>query len=336
MNRILSLAAMIALCANATTQAQTATYPYTYSHDTATYAYLPDTATTLLGSTGWDDEVIDLPLPSDFIFTYQGDTVTEWQLDTYGGLYPNEVGVDYGMSPILGMASDYEDNGSSAIKYQVTGTTGSRIAKIEFRNVGFFGGLSTDSANFQIWLYEGSNKIEYHAGPSNVDSNTIDYISSGGFVVVGLVYNMGINDSAIFHIVNYNNDLNTDSILTMSMDGGTEEDFLNLFYGNHYPDNGTVFSFAAPNSGSTSIAKIPSAIATVYPNPAARQLSVQLKEVPKSGAYLGIVSIEGKEITRLPATATTTKIDLDLLAKGTYFLYYEQDGHRDYVHFAKQ
>jgi hypothetical protein len=73
-------------------------------------------------------------------------------------------------------------NSLSPISYEISGSQGSQILKIEWGNLGFNPVLTTDSSayfNYQMWLFEFDNHIELHSGPIDsigVDPNLKPYI----------------------------------------------------------------------------------------------------------------------------------------------------------------
>ncbi|MDG4946925.1 T9SS type A sorting domain-containing protein [Weeksellaceae bacterium KMM 9713] len=67
-----------------------------------------------------------------------------------------------------------EEGGLSDVSYTTIGEPGERIFILQYKNVGFEDEIwdndsSNDFMNFQIWLYEGSNKIAYHFGSSEIN-----------------------------------------------------------------------------------------------------------------------------------------------------------------------
>lgn len=63
----------------------------------------------------------------------------------------------------------------SPIGYKVEGAVGSRIFKFQLKNAGssvekYFYNLNNMYLNVQVWLYEGTNVIEYHIGPNNINN----------------------------------------------------------------------------------------------------------------------------------------------------------------------
>lgn len=54
----------------------------------------------------------------------------------------------------------------SEISYTVSGSTGTRIAKLEFKNLAVSTYSPGDYLTYQLWFYEGTNKIAFHIGPN--------------------------------------------------------------------------------------------------------------------------------------------------------------------------
>ncbi len=296
---------------------------------------LDNNATTILSSNGWDDTTVVFNLPAGFNFKYHGTPVTQWRMDTHGGLYPNDL--DFGLQApfIMGIKSDYLDNGNSKISFDVSGTTGSRIAKVEFRNLGFYGGNATDTANFQIWLYEGSHKIEYHChGPSHTRSGLLNPFNNGdNGVLTGLMFDVNIADTALAHVVKHKNGIYTDT--SFLVDPANLEDQLDaVVYDTVYPVNGAVFAFA-PKSG-TSVKELITRISSVSPNPAGDKVTLQLKNRPPADAQVVVYTLTGQSVLRRSITETLTDIALDGLSKGIYMLSYNGAGARETLRIVKK
>jgi len=178
MKKILHVA-FIAFCCM-TLQAQT----YTFSLGNQTYNNLT-APTSLNGTATWDDPSFEIPLGFNFNFFNSAVTALYISDEGVGGLLlpvAQTTGSHFAMLPF---GADIVDRGyviedglsptgsQSNISYQLEGVMGSRILKIEWNNVGFYGDIadnnsSNDFANFQLWLYETSNIFEIHFGPSNI------------------------------------------------------------------------------------------------------------------------------------------------------------------------
>lgn len=77
----------------------------------------------------------------------------------------------------------------SPISYEIAGTEGDRIVKLEWKNAGFYmdivenelwNSTNSDFIDFQIWLYENDGKIEIHIGPNSVLNQDSYGHSNGG------------------------------------------------------------------------------------------------------------------------------------------------------------
>lgn len=90
-----------------------------------------------------------------------------------------------------------DPGGISDISYTVTGTIGSRICIIQVSNAGFFGEIAANTGtlsevNLQLWLYEGSNNIEFRFGTVNIQNPSDNLTNPNGFLC-GLAENIDLN-----------------------------------------------------------------------------------------------------------------------------------------------
>lgn len=78
-------------------------------------------------------------------------------------------------------------NAKSPIRMVYTGTSGSRIVKLQWQNFGFFedwnaNGICGDSGNMQLWIYESEPKIELRFGPSSIPNFSSIYPEKFPFI----------------------------------------------------------------------------------------------------------------------------------------------------------
>jgi hypothetical protein len=343
MKKISTLVAVFLVIMYSRAMAQTAAHPYEFSYTTEnTYTPLSSNAIELIGSTGWDDEIIPFTLP--FNFYYTGTLVQSWLMDTYGGLYPVGANATEDTPPILGFYSDYADRGNSRIAYEVTGITGNRIAKIEYHSLGFFSDtLLVDSASFQIWLYEGSNKIEYHAGPSQVSPNRFNYLAEdGGIILIGLNYTShGMETPAgddTFHFAGKLNGTPTDSIVVFNNNSGPADpamiDFINF---GSFPIHGAVFTFSPPMVPPLAINDVaPEKLSSVYPNPVTHNITLHLNKAPAKGSIFKIYDVAGRELITTEITEQDTSIPMSTLLNGIYMGTLHISGRKETTRIVKQ
>ncbi len=169
MKKIL-LILVAAICFNAYGQLE-----YTFAKSTSTY-------TPLTGNT-----VVKSAWIGDFI------TKTPFQFEYFGKKYdslnilPNSVSFTSYKADIISMGSDnYYFDGElypvgSEISYNITGTAGDRIIKVQFKNLRSNTSDSTEeyTVNNQIWLYEKGGKFQFHFGPNVITDVNFDQFFFG-------------------------------------------------------------------------------------------------------------------------------------------------------------
>lgn len=149
---------------------------YTLSYSTSAYTEL--SGATDISSDAWTSYYhARMPFTFEF-FGRPYDTINIMANGSTTGIFFSSTGVDF---IFFGAESYYPENNDpsmSPISFQVTGSTPDRILKVQFKNIY---AVCQDTAedyivNNQVWLYEGSNKIEYHFGPNIItDLNVTDY-----------------------------------------------------------------------------------------------------------------------------------------------------------------
>jgi len=87
------------------------------------------------------------------------------------------------------------DESLSPIDYEIVGDIGSRILKIQWTNAGILGGDVDDPddfVDFQMWICEGSNRIEIHYGASQTSEYSFGYNDGPGLRYVKIDGDWGI------------------------------------------------------------------------------------------------------------------------------------------------
>ena len=166
---------------------------YSFSLINGTYADL-DSATSVNNNQLWDDPSYIVPI--GFNFQFYDKMITDVYFGIgLGGLLTDTFDLNFGANYVMpAFETDLIDRGDiigiskSPISYKVDGTVGTRIFKLEFKNAGFYDeedSLSTlnDSVSFQFWLYEGTNDIEFHYGPSALTYPLINYFGETGALI---------------------------------------------------------------------------------------------------------------------------------------------------------
>ncbi|MDX5427591.1 MAG: hypothetical protein LPK79_05755, partial [Bacteroidota bacterium] len=215
------------------------TVNYSFSQSTATYTSLTG-ATDINGGTVWDDPDVRIEIP----FTFWLNGITPDSLDFYFSFGSSLGAYDYSNLNLMGIISPFEtdviDRGTvggttqSTIQYKVDGTAPNRILKIEWKNVGNYDewdnlGTTNDFANFQVWLYETTNKVEYRFGSSTINNPQFWFYGAPGAPVgIGNLDGMGDLSDAHFLRGAPANPMMVDSL-----------DYLTGF-----PASGTVYTFS--------------------------------------------------------------------------------------------
>lgn len=163
---------------------------YTFTLASNPYSDLTDT-TSVNNGTVWDDDQFKIPI--GFYFEILGDTFDTITISeglvTFGKDQAVAISVfGYALAGADLVDKGYGDSISmSPINYQLTGTSGSQILKIEWKNAGFYDDQVpyNDFINFQLWLYEANDDIEIHFGTNSVDTSS--YYNAFG-AIIGVSY----------------------------------------------------------------------------------------------------------------------------------------------------
>ena len=320
---------------------------YYFEQFTNSYENLEDPI-SLTGGMIWDDPEFTIPVDIDFNFfnnqyTYEtglgADLYLISPLDTPYNL--NEGYHNLGIMPMSADLADraynddldneYEPGGLSPVSYKVIGEEGSHILKIEWNNVGFLENESNSYyMNFQLWLYEGSDMVEVHYGPSNVPDEFFSWeesitgmghfeydfdgsyvnVETKGFIIVES------NVPGDYELIN----INRSQSYEIQWDWDVYEaiyDFQNPNYAlTSVPENGTVFRFY-PEYAIIGMDEIESVI-KMHPNPATDVLYLENDEQVLTKYQ--IVSLDGRILKT--GTSSEQKIQLDIsdLNTGLYFV----------------
>lgn len=303
---------------------------YTPSYTTGgSYVPLSSSATEIPFAIDWDDEISD-PITLPFTFKYQNVSISTVTVETYGSLWLNGIyNEDTDLGNITGLFMDYDSKNRGKVYYETTGTAGNRIFKVEYRNVGRYNDdIGNDTFNFQVWLYETNNAIEYRAGYSNLPASEFgvdfqDVMDNGKeFIWAGLLSNVGdsiavSSDNIGFHTVKLNGSTITDTINSFSDFVNFDEPTVNVALLGSYPSQGSVIRFV-PVGSNVGVPSIEMDLAKVYPNPSKDGIyNVILKE-HLSDASLSIYDITGKLIHTQALNGNNTQLKLSHLSAGQY------------------
>jgi len=297
---------------------------YEFSVYTAPYTPVPNLI-SLNGKMTFDDP--DFTIPFGFNFPYYGKVLDSLHTGLgYGStLYdPNEQSdslsflspfgadiLDRGLDP---STFDPGPGALSTLGYSTTGAIGSRILKIEWRNIGFYGdldddGVSEDSANVQCWLYE-NGIIEMRFGESLITDATRDFDGDIGPWVAIYPYRDTVNHTF------------GDGI---GLFGPPSDPLYDAFLTNYsildsIPPKNTVYRFTPESTGTRDI--LAQEQIKLLGNPVNSILAWQPNFNQKIVSLL-IYDAQGKVLHR--SVPNDAKIDVGNLSPGTYFGRWQTD-----------
>lgn len=312
--------------------------PYSFKVSSGTYTHLSN-STSLNSGITWDDPNFKVPI--GFVFQFFNNPIQEIYIDDFGlgGFLMTDTNSSGITSLLIPYNLDIVDRGSdtsnfqgqpgslSPISYELSGNVGSQILKIEWRNVGFRDDLAddnnaTDFTNFQLWLYEGSNIVEMHYGPSSILQPQISFGGAPGPAV-------GMFPS--FDVAN-----DTTTAYGLSLDGApTSPTMLNqaiLSFLNAPIPNGTIYTFTPSTVGIESMGNLSSDV-LLYPNPTNTTLNLDFQNVEFDIDQIYLLSAEGIKLKKL--NVRNTKLDLTAFSPGVYFICLESNNERVVKKFLK-
>ena len=286
--------------------------------------YNPLEKATLIDSTsydyeaGWDDPEFSVPL--GFTFSFLGNEIES--LDQIGlgslmfGMATSQAPLFCGLMPV---GFDLADRGiagedPSLIRYQTTGNIGERVFAIEWHNAGLYEEIfesdtvPVSSLNFQIWLYETDNSIEFRYGSMMYPA-----------------FDPAFDNQIITSIfLDYNFSADEGNILTLSghpafcfLENINSADELGIYSLSYYV-NSMVYRFE-PTSIPFNVNDDNLLSYSIYPNPTSNKLTVDLGDLNGVKTTIKLYDPSGKLVFEKESTSAP-KIDVSGFSKGIYSL----------------
>ncbi|WP_297517657.1 fibronectin type III domain-containing protein, partial [Flavobacterium sp.] len=222
---------------------------YVFANNTSSYSTIVGQAGTTAVTLSSMDDSISAAQTIPFTFNFGGTDFTSYKINSNGWVSlgsastntTNYSALNGSENNVISVFNrDLNGNNTTATSYytQVTGTAPNRILKIEWVNVRSFSGtVNPATANFQLWLYEGSNIVEMRYGAFTTSSGR----TAGGSVQVGLrgASNASVNVRSLSNVGAWSTPtVGTAAISTCAV--GT-------FATPLLPDNGRMFRFTPSN-----------------------------------------------------------------------------------------
>lgn len=281
---------------------------YNFSASQSTYIDLANPISMNNGQS-WDIDTFG-PVTIPFAFAIDGVTVDSLAFDDdYFLLMAPDSDPDTGegfyyLDASTAYIQDRSSNNTSVspISYKVDGAAGNRIFKVEVKNAGIEEASSSLYLNFQIWLYESDNAIEFHYGQHNI-TNITD-VNEDGILFSGISSN---EDAYLLYGSAANPTYGEFTEDTFPEDAVTFDS---------YPANGTVYKFTpAAVAGLKDAEK---KTVSIYPNPATTVLNIKLNSA--SPLHFTVYDVTGKTVMTNTLSTTATQINVTQLNTGIYFL----------------
>ena len=141
-------------------------YTQAYSFSQSQEVYIALEASTSINKDSIWSGFQAYTIPIGFPFSYMDSSFTTVSLEATGRLIFDDAHYYYAdMFVVLGMQDKGGSSSLSPLSYQLSGTLGDQILKIEIQNATYNNDLNS-TINYQIWLYESDGKIELHMGPN--------------------------------------------------------------------------------------------------------------------------------------------------------------------------
>jgi hypothetical protein len=271
----------------------------------------------LSGSQNWDDPAYVAPLGFDFEIGNQsfqnlekissiGVVISAGEIFSSGDTLPIMSLMDFDL------ISRTSANGgsSSPISYKTTGSPGNRIFKWEWKNAGFFEGLESEFINFQLWVFEADNSIEFHYGPQNINGVTSDNGNPGPMVFFVPLFETSQNGDEQFLSPLYylEGDPTNPNLITLTNPDPSAAPPGSL---DQMPPDGTVYRFE-PTSLSVEFNQKLSL--KLFPNPTSDFLTIKSEVTVEK---VGVFNLLGQKLIE---SSCQNKISVENLQAGVYLL----------------
>jgi hypothetical protein len=297
--------------------------PYSFTQYTSPYTPLSNGTSINNGNTWSGFQTFNVPI--GFSFEFVGANFTTVDFEASGRLIFDPAHLHFAdMFTVAGM----QDKGTSAslspLSYELAGSAGSQICKIEVSNATYQNDPAA-TVNYQIWLYEGSNILEMHMGPNSVTSPATAF-PSGAF-------------SGVFHVTTFT-PLTYDYGLALHGNPSAPSD--STFSGtginsfgivlNDIPVETTVYQFV-PTASNTSDIDSENKEVLLYPNPAKDELFLDFGSENLGQVTYHLKDIKGQLMKQESVLNSGEKVKVDLTAipQGIYLLSIE-NGVGDMIH----
>jgi len=308
---LLSILALYAI-----TFANAQEFPYPFEVLNEPYTDLVESV-SVSGNELWDDPEYVVPIGFEFqLFDSQ---ISELTILPPGSQIVNSISqksTELLFPYLTDIMNASSDEAVSPISYLLDGAEGSYVFKLEFKNVGFYPefeaqGTFGNTTNFQVWLYQGSNVIEYRFGNNTIKSgNLIHFFGNGPLVGLGQQVALDGSSWAGFWTLAGDPSNPTVTAIPTGTQFFTAEQVLSA-----EPLSGTVYRFGTLPTSIEEVA-IAETELKVWPSLATTEIHFNAIE----GEQFMIYDMVGKQVYQGIATSTIETVNISNLAPGQYIL----------------
>ena len=290
-----------------------------------TQAYTPLTGAIIIADNQTElDNPPPIILPSGLNFTVAGtSTANQLFVNKYAYTTNNiNEGIPFFIFSAIQCYSDGLGVSTKAsISYKIENVLPNRILKVECRNFRIShvptSFIESDSVAFQYWLYEGSNKIEFHYG-SNYSATPSTYLNPS-FNLIGIENIEISNADTLINIYNAYGDPSAPMLNTTQVNySSAEEVILPQLYS--LPTDGQVYVFTPITTLSIGENTATNSNLNLYPNPAKEQVTLQNIELGKAYKITLLNSLG--QIVR--TVNNTPSLDIRDVPQGMYVVQIQQ------------
>ncbi len=287
-------------------------------------SYVPLSNPQMLTYGVWDDPELYIPLGFDFQF-FDQEFNTLYSFYGYHNELHSNISQDSTISIFLPLFADLIDPGIlsgeslSSISFTTEGEAPFRICKIQWQNCAFYNegeayNTYNDRVNFQMWLYETENTIEYHYGENTILNADIDFDTNGFYIgmIKGLHLSMEYNEQIDqeWHLIGNSSYLDIGSGFTFSND--IYQNLLLL----EFPNDGTVLRFETDGEFTSVENQTDDFSATVFPTVFADEFFIQ----SKSNASFSLFDLAGNKVISGKINLGKNSVSIPSIESGIYFL----------------
>lgn len=139
-------------------------FNYSFSQTTATYNSI-SSPTTIVENKMWSNETFQIPIGFDFSFHGNSFDSVYIKPDGLLSFDQNNAHAFYALKGAIGRMDTLRN--FSSVSYSLTGSSGSRILKIQYSDVSLEAIMSALTLNMQVWLYEANDAIDIRYGTNS-------------------------------------------------------------------------------------------------------------------------------------------------------------------------